>query len=60
LLALMQKGDDALNARDFATVDTVHHRNMSRTLLGTLSPSTAAKRMRRRCSRCCEFSPTCT
>jgi hypothetical protein len=25
LLALMKKGDDAFNARDFATVDTVHH-----------------------------------
>ena len=28
LLALMKKGDDAFNARDFATVDTVHHPDM--------------------------------
>ena len=25
LLALMKKGDDAFNARDFAAVDQVHH-----------------------------------
>jgi len=25
LLALMKKGDDAFNRRDFETVDTVHH-----------------------------------
>src|SRR5712672_2697664 len=28
LLALMTKGDDAFNARDFAAVDTVHHPDM--------------------------------
>src|SRR5256886_10396616 len=28
LLALMKKGDNAFNARDFAAVDTVHHPDM--------------------------------
>jgi ketosteroid isomerase-like protein len=28
LLALMKKGDDAFNARDFAAVDAVHHPDM--------------------------------
>jgi len=28
LLALMKKGDDAFNTRDFAAVDAVHHPNM--------------------------------
>ena len=28
LLALMKRGDDAFNARDFATVDQVHHPDM--------------------------------
>ena len=28
LLALMTKGDDAFNARDFAAVDTIHHPKM--------------------------------
>jgi hypothetical protein len=28
LLALMTKGDDAFNARDFAAVDDVHHPDM--------------------------------
>jgi hypothetical protein len=28
LLALMKKGDDAFNARDFKAVDTVHHPDM--------------------------------
>jgi hypothetical protein len=28
LLALMKKGDDAFNARDFAAVDQVHHPDM--------------------------------
>ena len=28
LLALMKKGDDAFNARDFAAVDEVHHPDM--------------------------------
>ena len=38
LLALMQKGDDAFNARDFATVDTVHDRNMVAHLTGNAQP----------------------
>jgi len=28
LLELMKMGDDAFNARDFETVDTVHHPDM--------------------------------
>jgi hypothetical protein len=38
LLALMQKGDDAFNARDFATVDTVHDRNMLAQITGNAQP----------------------
>lgn len=38
LLALMQKGDDAFNARDFATVDTVHDRNMVAYITGNAEP----------------------
>jgi AraC-like DNA-binding protein len=34
----MQKGDDAFNARDFATVDTVHDRNMVAHLTGNAQP----------------------
>jgi hypothetical protein len=32
MLALMQKGDDALNARDFATVDIVQRSGSGRSL----------------------------
>ncbi len=42
LLALMQKGDAAFNARDFATVDTVHDPNMVANITGTPSRSTVA------------------
>lgn len=38
LLALMQKGDDAFNARDFTTVDTVHHPNMVAHITGNAQP----------------------
>ena len=38
LLALMKKGDDAFNARDFATVDTVHHPNMVAYIPGNAQP----------------------
>jgi len=34
----MQKGDDAFNARDFATVDAVHERNMVAHLTGNAQP----------------------
>jgi hypothetical protein len=37
-LALMQKGDDAFNARDFATVDTGHDRNMVAHITGNAEP----------------------
>jgi hypothetical protein len=38
LLALMKKGDDAFNARDFATVDTVHHPGMVAYITGLAEP----------------------
>jgi SnoaL-like polyketide cyclase len=38
LLALMKKGDDALNARDFATVDAVHHPDMIAHITGNAGP----------------------
>ena len=38
LLALMKKGDDAFNARDWATVDTVHHSDMVAYITGLAEP----------------------
>jgi hypothetical protein len=38
LLALMKKGDDAFNDRDFATVDEVHHRDMIAYITGLAEP----------------------
>src|SRR5690348_13767622 len=38
LLALMKKGDDAFNARDFATVDEVHHPDMIAYITGLAEP----------------------
>ena len=38
LLALMKKGDDAFNARDFATVDEVHHPDMVAYIPGLAEP----------------------
>ena len=38
LLALMRKGDDAFNARDFAAVDAVHHPNMVAHITGNARP----------------------
>src|SRR4029077_2928610 len=38
LLALMQKGDDAFNARDFAAVDAVHHPDMVAYIPGSAQP----------------------
>jgi len=38
LLALMKKGDAAFNARDFATVDTVHHPDMIAYITGLAEP----------------------
>lgn len=34
----MQKGDDAFNARDFVTVDTVHDRSMVAHITGNAQP----------------------
>ena len=38
LLALMKKGDDAFNARDFAAVDAVHHPDMIAHIPGNAEP----------------------
>ena len=38
LLALMKKGDDAFNARDFAAVDEVHHPKMVAYITGLAEP----------------------
>ena len=38
LLALMKKGDDAFNARDFAAVDAVHHPDMVAYITGLAEP----------------------
>ena len=38
LLALMKKGDDAFNARDFAAVDAVHHPEMIAHITGNAQP----------------------
>ena len=38
LLALMKKGDDAFNARDFAAVDRVHHPDMVAHITGNAQP----------------------
>jgi hypothetical protein len=38
LLALMKKGDDALNARDFITLDQIHHPDMVAYITGFAEP----------------------
>ena len=38
LLELMRKGDEAFNARDFETVDTVHHPDMIAYIPGSAEP----------------------
>jgi SnoaL-like polyketide cyclase len=38
LLALMKKGDDAFNSRDFAAVDAVHHPDMIAFITGNAQP----------------------
>jgi SnoaL-like polyketide cyclase len=38
LLGLMKKGDDAFNARDFASVDEVHHPDMVAYITGLAEP----------------------
>jgi SnoaL-like polyketide cyclase len=43
LLELMRKGDDAFNARDFETVDTVHHPNMVAYIPGLAEPIHGSK-----------------
>ena len=38
LLALMKKGDDAFNSRDFAAVDAIHHPDMVAFITGNAQP----------------------
>jgi hypothetical protein len=38
LLALMRKGDDAFNSRDFAAMDAVHHPQMTAHITGSTEP----------------------
>ncbi|MDX6333783.1 MAG: hypothetical protein QOG28_221 [Trebonia sp.] len=38
LLALMKKGDDAFNSRDFAAMDAVHHPDMIAHITGSAEP----------------------
>jgi hypothetical protein len=38
LLALMKKGDDAFNSRDFAAMKAAHHRNMIAHIPGSAGP----------------------
>jgi hypothetical protein len=38
LLALMKKGDDAFNARDFSAVDAIHHPDMIAHITGNAQP----------------------
>jgi hypothetical protein len=54
LLALMKKGDDAFNSRDFAGVDAVHHPDMiahitgsADTIYGRVAHAAAMKQMLR-------------
>jgi hypothetical protein len=54
LLALMKKGDDAFNSRDFAAVDAVHHPDMiahitgsADTIYGRVAHAAAMKQMLR-------------
>jgi SnoaL-like polyketide cyclase len=54
LLALMKKGDDAFNSRDFAAVDAVHHPDMiahitgsADTMYGRVAHAAAMKQMLR-------------
>ena len=43
LIELMTKGDNAFNARDFETVDTVHHPNMVAYIPGLADPIHGSK-----------------
>ena len=60
LIELMTKGDNAFNARDFETVDTVHHPDMIAYIPGSAEPIYGSKPTRRRCSNSSGASRTCT
>src|SRR5262249_59012437 len=63
LLALMKKGEDAFNARDFAAVDTVHHADMIAYIPGNAQPiygtiaNTAAMQHTLKISLTCTCTP---
>jgi hypothetical protein len=60
LLALMQKGDDAFNRRDFETVDTFHHPDMVAHITGLPAPVYGSKAHSEAMARWWPRSPTCT
>jgi len=58
LLALMTKGDDLFNARDFAALDAVHHPDMIAHIPGTRSRFMDGRHTPSRCGSLCRFSRT--
>ena len=60
LLALMKKGDDAFNARDFAAVDEVHHPDMVAYIPGLAEPVYGREAHAAAMTTVPEVSPTCT
>src|SRR5258708_36378228 len=63
LLALMKKGDDAFNARDFAAVDEGHHPNtvayipgLAEPVYGRVPHAAALQQMLRMCPDMHEYS----
>jgi hypothetical protein len=60
LLALMKKGDDAFNARDFAAVDEVHHPNMIAYIPGLAEPVYGKEAHAAAMQQFLASSPTCT
>jgi SnoaL-like polyketide cyclase len=60
LLALMKKGDDAFNARDFAAVDEVHHPNMVAYITGLAEPVYGKEAHSAAMQQFLRIFPTCT
>jgi hypothetical protein len=60
LIELMTKGDDAFNARDWETVDTVHHQDMVAYITGLAEPIYGSKHTPPRCTSSSRSSRTCT
>ena len=60
LLALMQKGDDAFNARNFAAVDAVHDRNVVAHITGNALPIYGREAHAAAMQQMLRMFPTCT